>query len=79
MGLKNPKPAELLFAVHTYYALFMKLLAAEIIAFFHKLPTPLHKMMQATTSNYPFWADFSLAEVEIGDEKPPSYTAQLFA
>jgi len=45
------KPAELLFAVHSYYALFMKLLASEIVAFFHKLPTPLQKMMQATTSN----------------------------
>src|SRR5262249_42955939 len=44
------KPAELLFAVHTYYALFMKLLAAEIVAFFHKLPTPLQKLMQASTS-----------------------------
>jgi len=51
VGVKDPKPAELLFAVHTYYALFMKLLAAEIVAFFHKLPTPLQKMMQATTSN----------------------------
>jgi hypothetical protein len=51
VGVKKPKPAELLFAVHTYYALFMKLLAAEIVAFFHKLPTPLQKMMQATTSN----------------------------
>jgi SAM-dependent methyltransferase len=44
------KPAELFFAVHTYYAIFMKLLAAEIVAFFHKLPTPLQKIMQATTS-----------------------------
>jgi len=51
VGVKDPKPAELLFAVHTYYALFMKLLAGEIVAFFHKLPTPLQKMMQATTSN----------------------------
>ncbi len=51
VGVKDPKPAELLFAVHTYYALFIKLLAAEIVAFFHKLPTPLQKMMQATTSN----------------------------
>jgi hypothetical protein len=51
VGVKDPKPAELLFAVHTYYALFMKLLAAEIVAFFHKLPTPLQKMMVATTSN----------------------------
>lgn len=44
------KPAELLFAIHTYYALFMKLMAAEIVAFFHKLPTPLEKMMKAATS-----------------------------
>jgi len=51
VGGKSPKPAELLFAVHTYYALFMKLLASEIVAFFHKLPTPLQKMMTATTSN----------------------------
>jgi hypothetical protein len=43
-------PAELLFAVHTYYAIFMKLLAAEIVAFFHKLPTPLRKIIQASTS-----------------------------
>lgn len=48
---RGVKPAELLFAVHSYYALFMKLLASEIVAFFHKLPTPLQKMMQATTSN----------------------------
>jgi hypothetical protein len=45
------KAAELLFAVHSYYALFMKLLASEIVAFFHKLPTPLQKMMQAGTGN----------------------------
>ena len=51
VAAKNLKPAELLFAVHTYYALFMKLLASEIVAFFHKLPTPLQKMMQAATSN----------------------------
>lgn len=50
-GMKDSKPAELLFAVHTYYALFMKLMAAEIVAFFHNLPTPLQKIMQATTSN----------------------------
>jgi methylase of polypeptide subunit release factors len=50
VGVKNLKPAEMLFAVHTYYALFMKLLASEIVAFFHKLPTPLQKMMQAGTS-----------------------------
>lgn len=47
----TPKPAELLFAVHTYYALFMKFLASEIVAFFHKLPTPLQKIIQSDTSN----------------------------
>ena len=47
----TPRPAELLFAVHTYYALFMKLLASEIVAFFHKLPTPLQKIIQSDTSN----------------------------
>jgi SAM-dependent methyltransferase len=51
VAVKRLKPAELLFAVHTYYALFMKLLASEIVAFFHKLSTPLQKMMQAGTSN----------------------------
>jgi hypothetical protein len=50
VGVKNRKPAEMLFAVHTYYALFMKLSASEIVAFFHKLPTPFQKMMQAGTS-----------------------------
>src|SRR5207245_5844820 len=50
VGGKSPKSAELLFAVHTYYALFMKLLASEIVAFFHKLPTPLQKIMAATPS-----------------------------
>jgi hypothetical protein len=49
--LKGIKPAEMLFAVHSYYAIFMKLLASEIVAFFHKLPTPLKKMLQAGTSN----------------------------
>jgi hypothetical protein len=48
---KGLKAAELLFAVHSYYAIFMKLLASEIVAYFHKLPTPLQKMMQAGSSN----------------------------
>ncbi len=48
---KKFKAAELLFAVHSYYAIFMKLLASEIAAYFHKLPTPLQKMIQAGSSN----------------------------
>src|SRR5437773_617986 len=48
---KNFKAAELLFAVHSYYAIFMKLLASEIAGYFHRLPRPLQAMMTATTSN----------------------------
>jgi len=51
LPLSDLKPAELLFAVHTYYALFMKLLASEIVTFFHRLPTPLSKMVAADTSS----------------------------
>ncbi len=47
---KNLQPAELLFSIHTYYAIFMKMLAAEVVAFFHKLPTPLERMLQSSTS-----------------------------
>jgi SAM-dependent methyltransferase len=48
--LRELKPAELLFAVHSYYAIFMKLLASEIVAFFRDIPTPLQRMVQAPTS-----------------------------
>ena len=47
---KGLRSAELLFAVHTYYAIFMKLLAAEIVAFFHRLPAPPRRMMETPTS-----------------------------
>ncbi len=46
---KNIKPAELLFAVHTYYAVFMKLLAGGVVARFHKLPDPVNKLHHAAT------------------------------
>jgi hypothetical protein len=48
---KGIKAANLLFSLHTYYALFMKLLAAELVASVHHLPggTPLRKMLQAVT------------------------------
>ncbi|HJP92338.1 MAG TPA: N-6 DNA methylase [Pyrinomonadaceae bacterium] len=46
------KPAELLFAVHSYYGLFMKLLASEIVAYFNKwIAPPIDKMLVATSSN----------------------------
>ncbi len=47
---RRPRPAALLFALHTYYAIFMKLLANEITAFFHRLPSPLQALVNAPTS-----------------------------
>ncbi|MCK6485058.1 MAG: N-6 DNA methylase [Phycisphaerae bacterium] len=47
---KGVKPAEMLFAVHTYYALFMKLLAGEIIGHFHRLPSLLQKLVNAPSA-----------------------------
>lgn len=47
----DPRPSELLFAVHTYYAIFMKLLAAEIVATFSPLGTStLKRLIAAPTS-----------------------------
>lgn len=52
VAAKGLKPAELLFALHSYYALFMKLLAAETVAFFHRglLKSEVQKLLQAGTS-----------------------------
>lgn len=45
----KPHPAELLFAVHTYYAVFMKLVAAGIVVRFHGLSgDPASKLHAAT-------------------------------
>ena len=50
-GAPNAHPAELLFAVHTYYALFMKMLAAEIVTSFSPLGTStVKKLISAPTS-----------------------------
>ena len=50
-NVTNPDPAELLFAVHTYYAIFMKILAAEIVSSFSPLGTStLKKLISAPTS-----------------------------
>lgn len=49
--VSEPNPAELLFAVHTYYAIFIKLLAAEIVASFSPLGTStLKKLISAPTA-----------------------------
>jgi hypothetical protein len=50
-NVPDENPAELLFAVHTYYAVFMKMLAAEIVASFSPLGTStLKKLIAAPTS-----------------------------
>jgi len=48
---KKPHPGQLLFALHTYYALLIKLLAAEIVSFFNPWMTrQVEKLQNATTS-----------------------------
>jgi SAM-dependent methyltransferase len=47
----SPEAAPLLFAVHTYYAVLIKLLAAEIVSFFNPwMPRQIEKLLNATTS-----------------------------
>lgn len=47
----KPQPAPLLFAVHTYYAILIKLLAAEIVSFFNPwMPRQVERLLNATTS-----------------------------
>lgn len=47
----KPQPAPLLFAVHTYYAILIKLLAAEIVSFFNPwMPRQVEKLQSATSS-----------------------------
>lgn len=49
-AVPDPNPAELLFAVHTYYAIFMKMLAAEIVSSFNPIgASTLKRMIQAPT------------------------------
>jgi hypothetical protein len=51
-GVKGkPRPAQLLFALHTYYAILIKLLAAEIVSFFNPwMPRQVEKLQNAATS-----------------------------
>jgi SAM-dependent methyltransferase len=46
----RPQPAPLLFAVHTYYAILIKLLAAEIVSFFNPWMTrQVERLLNATS------------------------------
>jgi hypothetical protein len=50
-GVKGkPHPAQLLFALHTYYAVLIKLLAAETVSFFNWMPRQVEKLLNAPTS-----------------------------
>jgi hypothetical protein len=49
-GQEELNPTALIFAVHTYYALFMKLLASEIASFFHRIPSPVQRLIHASSS-----------------------------
>jgi hypothetical protein len=53
----KPHPAELLFAMHTYYAVFMKLLAAGIVARFHGMPGDPVSRLHAATNPAKFKAE----------------------
>ncbi|MGO9274303.1 MAG: N-6 DNA methylase [Terriglobia bacterium] len=46
------QPAQLLFAVHTYYAILIKLLASDVVSFFYSkfLPRQVERLINATTS-----------------------------
>ena len=46
----RPQPAQLLFALHTYYAVLIKLLAAETVSFFNWMPRQVEKLLNAPTS-----------------------------
>lgn len=48
---KDPNPAALLFAVHSYYSLFMKFLAAEIATLFNPLSTSFLARLHQTGSS----------------------------
>lgn len=48
----KPHPAQLLFALHTYFAILIKLLAAEIVSFFNPwMPRQVERLQNATTSS----------------------------
>jgi SAM-dependent methyltransferase len=49
--LLDAKPAELLFAVHSFYAIFMKFLAAQIASSFNKIATSVLKKCSTAASS----------------------------
>ena len=50
-SILKAQPAELLFSIHTYYAIFMKFLAAEIVQTFSPIGVPIVNKCVSTTSS----------------------------
>lgn len=50
-GITQAKPAELLFALHSYYAIFMKFLAAEIVSSFSLIGVSIIKKCAAASTS----------------------------
>ena len=44
--VKDPKPAELFFALHSYYALVMKFIAMEVVCLYHRFSSPILDVLQ---------------------------------
>lgn len=51
LPLDRLRPAETLFAVHTYYAVLVKLLAWQILSSAHELPTPADQLARARSTS----------------------------
>jgi len=49
----KPQPAQLLFALHTYYALLLKLISSEIVHFYNlrNMPGHFQRLVEASTSS----------------------------
>jgi hypothetical protein len=60
----KPQPAQLLFAVHTYYAILIKLLASEIVSFFN--PWMTRQVERLQSANTPGKLRRELEELEKG-------------
>ena len=60
--ISDAKAAPLLFSIHTYYAIFMKLLAAEICASFSPLPLSIISKCKAAPTDEALKAEFEALE-----------------
>ncbi len=61
-SVKDAKPAQLLFSLHTYYAIFIKLLAAEIASVFSPIGVSTIKKLVAAPTNEKLLIELRLLE-----------------